>query len=150
MKRPTDHVFGGHREIVKRLRNPLIDADESLLSFGETAKVAQKAYPAAIRLGCRELGRDVQPESEGLGIWLRADRDLAPDDTGPYVDVLGRSKKLRTWRRCDAWLLFYLNTPLASAMPCERPTRTNKPERSCPATRFPSGLTTVPPRRPNR
>lgn len=91
VKHPTDHVFGGHREIVKCVRSPLIDTDESLLSFGETEKAARKAYLAAIRLGCRELGREVQPESEAPGIWFRADRDLAPDDTGPYVDVIGRS-----------------------------------------------------------
>ena len=91
VKHPTDHVFGGHREIVKRVRKPLIDADESLLSFGETERSARKAYHSAIRFGCRELGRDVQPESDALGIWFRPDRDLAPDDTGPYVDVLGRS-----------------------------------------------------------
>ena len=91
VKHPTDHVFGGHREVVKRVRNPLIDSDESLLSFGETEKVARKAYFSAIQLGCRELGRAVQPEPDAPGIWFRADRDLLPDDTGPYVDVLGRS-----------------------------------------------------------
>jgi len=91
VKHPTDHVFAGHREIVKGVRNPLVDTDESLLSFGETEKVARKAYLAAIRLGCRELGRDLQSGSEAPGIWIRADRDLAPDDTGPYVDVLGTS-----------------------------------------------------------
>lgn len=91
VKHPTDHVFGGHREIVKRVRSPLIDGDESLLSFGETERMARKAYLSAIQFGCRELGRDVQPESDGPGIWVQADRDLAPDDTGPYVDVLGRS-----------------------------------------------------------
>jgi len=91
VKHPTDHVFGGHREIVKRVRNPLIDGDESLLSFGVTESVARKAYFSAIQFGCRELGRDVQPESDAPGIWVQADRNLAPDDTGPYVDVLGRS-----------------------------------------------------------
>jgi REP element-mobilizing transposase RayT len=91
VKHPTDHVFGGHREIVKRLRKPLIDEDESLLSFGETERSERKAYHSAIRFGCRERGREVQPKSDAPGIWFRADRDLAPDDTGPYVDVLGRS-----------------------------------------------------------
>jgi hypothetical protein len=68
-----------------------VDVDETLLSFGENERVARKAYHSAIRFGCRELGREVQPESDAPGIWFRADRDLAPDDTGPYVDVLGRS-----------------------------------------------------------
>ena len=28
---------------------------------------------------------------EAAGIWLRADRDLEPDGTGPYIDMLGGS-----------------------------------------------------------
>ena len=88
---PSDHVFGGHREIAKRLRDPLIDADEALLSFGETEKAARKAYLSSIRIGCRELGRQVVQRTETPGIWLQADRDLEPESDGPYIDVLGRS-----------------------------------------------------------
>jgi REP-associated tyrosine transposase len=91
VENPTDHVFGGHREIVKRVKDPVIDADEALLSFGETEKAARRAYLTAIRHGCRELGRELQQEAEAPGIWFRGDRDLAPDDAGPYIDVLGRS-----------------------------------------------------------
>ena len=87
---PTDHVFGGHREIVRRVSNPLIDIDDTLLSFGETERAARKAYLSAIRLGCRELGRMPRGESE-TRVWLRKNRDLAPDDSAPYIDVLGRS-----------------------------------------------------------
>jgi len=91
VENPTEHVFGGHREIANRVKNPLIDVDESLLSFGENEKAARKAYLAAIRLGCRQLGRGLQQGAEAPGIWFRADRDLEPDDAGPYIDVLGRS-----------------------------------------------------------
>jgi REP element-mobilizing transposase RayT len=91
VENPTDHVFGGHREIVKRVKDPLIDADEALLSFGKTEKAARKAYLAAVRLGCRELGRELQQGAEAPGIWQGADHDLAPDDAGAYIDVLGRS-----------------------------------------------------------
>ncbi len=78
-----------------------VDADESLLSFGQTERVARKAYLSAIQFGYRELGRDVQPGSDAPGIWAQADRDLAPDDTGPYVGVLGRSTGLE-WRGLSA------------------------------------------------
>ena len=88
---PTDHVFGGHREIAKRVKDPLIDADEALLSFGETEKSARKAYLSSIRIGCRELGSEVEPRTEAPEIWLRADRDLEPESEGPYIDVRGRS-----------------------------------------------------------
>jgi REP element-mobilizing transposase RayT len=89
--RPIDHVFGGHREIVKGVSNPIVDVDDCLLSFGQKDHEARKPYLAAIRAGCRELGREGEREPESSRIWLRRDRDLAPDDEGPYIDVLGRS-----------------------------------------------------------
>ena len=91
VEHPTDHVFGGHRVIAKRMRNPLVDADETLPSFGETERAARRAYLSAVRLGCRELGREGAQGNEAPGIWVRADHDLEPDDEGPYIDVLGRS-----------------------------------------------------------
>jgi len=91
VKQPTEYVFGGHREIVKRVKNPLVDMDETLLSFGETEKPARKSYLAAIRLGCQELGRENEQGDESARIWARADRDLEHDDAGPYIDVVGRS-----------------------------------------------------------
>jgi len=89
--RPADHAFGGHREIIKGVSKPVVDVDDCLLSFGQTRREARKAYLAAIRLGCRELGKGTGLEAGPTSIWLRPDGDLAPDDAGPYVDVLGRS-----------------------------------------------------------
>jgi len=89
--RPVDHVFGGHREIVKGVSNPIIDADECLLSFGQKMQEARKNYLSSIRLGCRELGKETGEEPGSLRTWLQPDRDLAPDDQGPYIDELGRS-----------------------------------------------------------
>ena len=37
VKRPAEHVFSGHREIVKRVRSPLVDIDDTLLCFADTA-----------------------------------------------------------------------------------------------------------------
>lgn len=91
VENPTDHVFCGHREIVKRVSNPVVDVDDCLLSFGQTQRSARKAYLSTIRLGCREIGRNPREEAESTRIWLGRDRDLEPDDTGPYIDVLGRS-----------------------------------------------------------
>jgi REP element-mobilizing transposase RayT len=89
--RPVDHVLSGHREIVKGVSNPIIDADDCLLSFGQTLREARKNYLSSIRLGCRELGKEAGGEPGSLKTWLRPDRDMAPDDQGPYIDVLGRS-----------------------------------------------------------
>ena len=89
--RPVDHVFGGHREIAKGVTNPIVDVDDCLLSFGQTQREARKAYLRAIRLGCQDHGAETGQESGPSRIWFQLDRDLAPDDEGPYVDVLGRS-----------------------------------------------------------
>ncbi len=88
---PVDHVFSGHREIVKRTSKPLIDVDEALLCFGQTERSARRSYLSAVRLGCRGVGATAEKETATDRIWLRRDRDLAPDDSGPYIDVLGRS-----------------------------------------------------------
>ena len=49
---PVDYVFSGHREIVNASRDPLVDMDDALLSFGETRRQARRAYFAGIRAGC--------------------------------------------------------------------------------------------------
>ena len=91
VEHPTDHVFGGHREIVRGVSDPVIDVDDRLLSFGQRQREARKAYMSAIRYECRELGKEQPGESEPLRVWLRPDRHLAPDDNGPYIDELGQS-----------------------------------------------------------
>ena len=89
--RAVDHVFGGHREIVKGVSNPIIDVDDCLLSFGQKRREARRNYMSLIRLGRRELGKGIGGEPGSSRIWLQGDRELAPDDEGPYIDVLGRS-----------------------------------------------------------
>jgi len=87
---PTDHVFGGHREITRRTSNSIVDIDQSLLCFGETERLARRSYGSAIQQGCRELGGTPAAQCSER-IWLPNDRALAPNDSAPYVDVLGRS-----------------------------------------------------------
>ena len=86
-----DHVFGGHREIAKRVSNPVIDVDDCLLSFGQKEKEARKAYLSAIRHGCRELGKEAGAGTGLKEILFGRVGDLCPDATGPYFDELGRS-----------------------------------------------------------
>lgn len=93
-QRPADHVFGGHREIVKRVSNPVIDIDSCLLSFGQKEKGARKAYLSAIRHGCRELGTEPEAAAGPKEMLFRRDRDLCQDDPGPYLDELKRSAGL--------------------------------------------------------
>jgi len=55
---PTEHVFGGHREIARKAAKPVVDIDQTLLCFGQKERSARKAYLSAIRRGCREATGD--------------------------------------------------------------------------------------------
>lgn len=89
---PVEYVFGGHREIKRRLRSALVDIDETLLCFGPTNKEARRSYLSAIRAG-------VAPDEERSRLtWhpfvpSRGD-PLEIDTTGPTIDFLGRSTDL--------------------------------------------------------
>jgi putative transposase len=88
---PKDHAFGGHREIAKRLKDSVVDMDACLLSFGERVRPARKRYLASIRAGCRELGQEHRQLEAMTEVWCSVDRELVADESGPYVDQLGRS-----------------------------------------------------------
>lgn len=86
---PAEYVFGGHREIKRRLRSALVDVDETLLCFGTTKKEARRSYLSAMRT------TDVD-EVEGRQFpWhpfkAKIDEVLVADDTRPAIDFLGRS-----------------------------------------------------------
>ena len=91
VKNPVQHVFGGHREIVKRTSNPVTDIDDALLCFGETEREARKGYLSAMRAGCRKAGSKDEKEESRERTWLTRDRELDPEGIGPYIDELGRS-----------------------------------------------------------
>jgi len=88
----ADYAFGGHREVKKQLRNPLVDIDEMLLCFGPTRKAARRTYLSLIRAG-------LEPEEEEIGLrWhpftIVGDESLEIDTGSPGVDFLGRSTDL--------------------------------------------------------
>jgi len=89
---PAGYPFGGHREVKREIRAPLVDVDEMLLCFGESKKVARRNYLRAIRIG---IDPDA-PEIESS--WHPFDRIKDdPLDIGAnaiHVDVLGRSTDL--------------------------------------------------------
>ncbi len=91
VEHPSDYMFAGHREIVKRVKNPLIDVDDSLLCFGDTARSARRAYLSAIRVGCKEMGDPGRAVADGLRSLVWRDRELEQKSGQEYVDILGRS-----------------------------------------------------------
>ena len=88
---PADHVFSGHRELMGRIKNSLVDVDNALIGFGDSLRTAQKQYSARVRAGMEE-GKLVVPQC-GLGLLWERDRDL--DASEPvFIDELGRSAGL--------------------------------------------------------
>ena len=91
VENPMEHVFSGHRELMGKTRNPLVDVDHALIRFGNTLKKARRHYSARVRAGIEESS----PNQSLVGFgWLSPpDRGLeAPEPV--YVDELGRSTGL--------------------------------------------------------
>ena len=96
VERPVDFVWGGHRELVRKVRRPFIDPDQLLLAFDETRKSARKNYLASIRAGSDRPWLDRLPGE--LPWWplgrpskRELDDELRLDPSTPHLDELGRS-----------------------------------------------------------
>jgi putative transposase len=85
---PSKHVFSGHRELLGKVRDPLLDVDDGLLAFGKTIKNARRTYlkrmNAALAAEERAEVSDRQPS------WT-PERELKPTTGRTFVDELGRS-----------------------------------------------------------
>jgi len=93
--KPEEFVWSGHREVVRKIRKPLVDPDQLLLVFGETRRAARKTYLESIR-----ATRDAPWAGEAPGglPWWRfgRPREEEPDEelrmsATPFIDELGRS-----------------------------------------------------------
>jgi len=85
----TEYPFGGHREVRKQLRTPLVDVDEMLLCFGSSRKPARRAYLSAIRAGIEGDGDDLVTSWHPLT--AGGESALAINADSPHTDFLGRS-----------------------------------------------------------
>ena len=88
---PAEHVFCGHREVLGKVHDPLLDVDDALQSFGATTKSARRSYLKRLNAA---LAEEERSEVADRMHWWRADRDLKPASGRAYVDVLGRSTGL--------------------------------------------------------
>ena len=90
---PARYQWSGHRELVRKVKEPLIDVDDALLSFGPTLRSARAAYVRTMK-GTEDTSW-IGDRVDRLPWWLTGDdREIQPVDSGPYVDVLGRSTAL--------------------------------------------------------
>ena len=88
---PSEYVFCGHRELMGKVKDPLVDVDQALIGFGDTLKQARRQYSARVRAGIDDDELDASPGR--FNELLRRDRKLdAPQAV--FVDELGRSAGL--------------------------------------------------------
>jgi REP element-mobilizing transposase RayT len=88
---PAKHVFSGHRELLGKVRDPLVDVDDALLTFGKTTKSARRMYLK--RMNAALAGEERADVPERLP-WWTPERELRPTTGRAYVDELGRSTGL--------------------------------------------------------
>jgi hypothetical protein len=88
---PADYVFSGHREIMGKVKRPLVDVDHALIGFGDTLMKARRCYMNRVRAGLEEDAIDKPPRRRSL--LAPPDRDLeAPVEV--FVDEIRRSTGL--------------------------------------------------------
>ena len=87
----ADDVFCGHREIVRRIRKPLIDVDDVLLCFGTSTRSARRVYGSSIRAGIEATRKGPVGGSPVFRSLEWSDRKLEAKPGQEYVDELGRS-----------------------------------------------------------
>ena len=76
MENLADNVFCGHREIVRRIRKPLIDVDDALLCFGTSSRSARRVYSSSIKAGIEAIRKRPAGESPGFRSLEWSDRKL--------------------------------------------------------------------------
>jgi len=74
-----------------KVRDPLADVDDALLSFGATTKTARKSYLKRMNAALAEEDRGEVAERLP---WWRPERELKPATGRAHVDVLGRTTGL--------------------------------------------------------
>ena len=82
------HVFSGHRELLGKVRNPLLDVDDALLAFDTTTKSAFRTYLRRLNTA---LAAEKRTEVSERQPWWKPESELSPVPGRAYVDKLGRS-----------------------------------------------------------
>jgi REP element-mobilizing transposase RayT len=90
---PAEFVFGGHREIKRRIRNSLVDIEEALFCFGTGRNEARRSYLSAMRAETDPAGDTGRLSWHPFTVEEK-DLPLEVDRRSPKIDVLGRSTDL--------------------------------------------------------
>jgi putative transposase len=86
----TGYPYSGHRELIKKTPNPLIDTDETLRIYGDTLRTARRNYVSALKSARSAEWKEDLP---GRLPWWKhePDRPLVEDAPAAWVDELGVS-----------------------------------------------------------
>jgi len=95
---PMGFVFCGHRELLGKVHDPLLNVDDALLSFGATRKSARRMYLKRLNAA---LAEEERAEVSERMPWWTPERELKPATGRAYVDAFGRSTGLER-ERLDA------------------------------------------------
>jgi putative transposase len=85
---PANYVFCGHRELLGKVHDPIIDVDDALVAFGNSTKSARRAYLKRLNAA---LAEEERPGVSERLPWWTEERELRPTSGRAYVDELGRS-----------------------------------------------------------
>jgi len=90
---PAGYRWSGHRELIRKVKDPLVDVDDALAGFGTNLRSARAAYVRTLK-GANDASW-IGDSVNRLPWWLkRDDREIQPVDSSPYIDELGRSTGL--------------------------------------------------------
>jgi REP element-mobilizing transposase RayT len=92
---PADHPLSGHRELLGKVRDPLVDVDVTLNGFADTLRRARREYVRRLEAA---IESDTGVTTRLKLPWWTGDRELEAEEGRPFVDVLGRSTGLERAR----------------------------------------------------
>jgi REP element-mobilizing transposase RayT len=95
---PAEYCWSGHRELLGKVKKPIVDVDEVLRVFGTTRRSARAAYVRRLKGSSEE---DWIGEEPGRLPWWRLGRPPKGEDVDPEAAVRSRRERERDgpeWR----------------------------------------------------
>jgi len=97
---PAEYLYSGHRELIRKTREPLTDVEQTLGIYGDTLRVSRRHYVQALK-GARES--EWKGELPGRLPWWKREPDRPMDEVEPaaWIDERGVSSG-RSRKRMNA------------------------------------------------
>ncbi len=82
---PAQYSWSGHRELLGKVKNPIVDVDEVLRVFGTTRRTARAAYVRRLKGSLEEMWVGEEP---GRLPWWRLGRPPKGEDEDPKEETM--------------------------------------------------------------